>query len=142
MKALIALLAISIFICLGIVVMFFIIAYLYGLQVLLNAPYIFILMFIFLISGYLITLLFIFFEKPIGNLSIFIFIFILLFHFLSELSMVLYIKYIAYSKYDKEVHPVLQTHMFSEFSDPHAQFEKDGKTFIWSFKENDFVFYF
>ena len=87
-------------------------------------------------------LLFIFFEKPIENLSIFVLIFGLLFYFLSEVSLCLYIKYIAYSKYDQEVHPTLQTHVFSEFSDPHAEFEKDGKAFIWSFRENDFVFYY
>ena len=87
-------------------------------------------------------LLFVFFEKPIKKLSLFIFVFLGLFYFLSEEGLCLYIKYVAYSKYDKKVHPVLQTHMFSEFSEPHAKFTKEGKTYIWSFRENDFIFYY
>jgi len=142
MKALFALLLIGFFLCLGMLIIFFVIAYLHGLRVLLTAPYIYMLFPIFFISIYLTMLLFIFFEKPIKNLFVFLLIFGFLFYFLSEMSLILYIKYVAYSKYEQEVHPTLQTHMFSEYSDPHAKFKKDGKTFIWSFRENDFVYYY
>ena len=142
MKALLVFLVISLLLILGLIGGFLIIAYLYGLRVLMNPPYIYMLVPILFISIYLTMLLFIFFEKPIPNLSLFIVVFLGLFYFLSQESLCLYIKYVAYSKYDKEVHPVLQTHMFSEFSDPHAQFTKEGKTYIWSFRENDFVFYY
>jgi len=142
MQGLFILLLIGFFLYLGLLLVFLIMAYLYGLRILLTAPYIYMLVPIFFISIYLTMLLFVFFEKPIKNLFVFLLIFGLLFYFLSVMSLTLYIKYVAYSKYEQEVHPTLQTHMFSEYSDPHAKFKKDGKTFIWSFRKNDFVYYY